>query len=413
MLTDVQCKNATCPPGKKRARLTDAAGLYLEISPSGTKRWFVKLYKDGKESRLALGSYPDVSLTAVRKKRDAAKMQKAEGIDPIQARKVDKLRERVSGDNTLEATGREWLELHRLEWSATHYTRERRNLEKDLFPYLGTRDIGSIEPIELLAAIKRVEDRGVSDVPHRVLITSRGVWQYAVATARSQRDITQDIKKALKPHLKQNHPAIINPAELGELLRASDAYRGGPIIRMALRVGVILFQRPGNLRTMRWQDLDLERALWVIPSEDMKRTKTQKINGQAHQVPLPRQALEGLLELHPLTGGGEYVFPGLRDRKAPMSEAGVNAALHAMGYKGRHCWHGYRATGRTLIRQVLKFDPDVIEAQLAHKGQITHGGAYDRATFIDERAVMLQSWADYLDKLRKGADVIPLPQRAA
>ena len=311
---------------------------------------------------------------------------------------------------TLEATAREWLELHRLEWSDTHYVREKRNLEKDLFPFLGARDIGKIEPIELLAAIKRVEDRGVSDVPHRVLLTARGVWQFAVATARATRDITGDIKKALKPHIKENHPAITNPIELAELLRASMAYRGGPVMRVALRMAAILFQRPGNLRTMRWTDVEMETALWHIPSEDMKRTKAQKINGQAHTVPLPRQAVAFLQELHPLTGDGEYVFPGLRDRKAPMSEAGVNAALHAMGYKGRHCWHGYRATGRTILRQVLKYPADVIEAQLAHKGQITHGGAYDRATHVEERGEMLQAWADYLDKLAAGADVIQLKQ---
>lgn len=412
MLTDAKCKNARCPSENKRLRLTDSAGLYLEISPSGTKRWFVKLYKDKKESRLALGSYPAVSLLAARKKRDAAKLQKAEGIDPIQARKIEKMRERVGGDSTLEATAREWLELHRSEWSDTHYIRERRNLEKDLNPYLGARNIGEIQPIELLAAIKRVEERGVTDVPHRVLLTARGVWQFAVATARADRDITGDIKKALKPHVKSNFPAITDPIELGELLRASNAYRGGPVVRVALRMAAILFQRPGNLRTMRWRDLDLEEGLWAIPSEDMKRTKAQKLNGQPHVCPIPRQAVALLKDLHQLTGGGEYVFPGLRDRKAPMSEAGVNAALHAMGYKGRHCWHGYRATGRTILRQVLKYPADVIEAQLAHRGQITHGGAYDRATHVEERDDMLQVWADYLDKLAAGADVIQLKKTA-
>lgn len=179
-------------------------------------------------------------------------------------------------------------------------------------------------------------------------------------------------------------------------------------MRVALRMAAILFQRPGNLRTMRWVDIDLAGGAWAIPSEDMKRTKSQKINGRPHVVPLPRQAVALLKDLHPLTGGGDYVFPGLRDRRVPMSEAGVNAALHAMGYKGRHCWHGYRATGRTILRQVLKYPADVIEAQLAHKGQITHGGAYDRATHIEERGEMLQVWADYLDKLAAGAEVIPM-----
>lgn len=408
MLTDPQCKNAVCPPEKVRLRLSDKEGMYLEVSPTGSKRWFWKYRAGGKEYRLALGSYPGVPLAEARRKRKAAADQKAGGIDPIQARKAAKLSDVLVGGLTLEAVGRDWLELHRLEWSETHYVREKRNLEKDLFPYMGERKIETIRPIELLAAIKRVEERGVSDVPHRVLLTARGVWQLAVATGRAERDITGDIKKAVKPHITKNHPAITEPAELAELLRASMAYRGGPVMRVALRMAAILFQRPGNLRTMKWVDVDLERGMWSIPSEDLKRVKAQKINGQPHAVPLPKQAVTLLKELHSLTGVGEYVFPGLRDRKAPMSEAGVNAALHAMGYKGRHCWHGYRATGRTILRQVLKYPVDVIEAQLAHKGQITHGGAYDRATHIEERGEMLQAWADYLEKLAAGGEVIEM-----
>lgn len=412
MLTDAQCRNATCPPDKKRARLTDSAGLYLEVSPAGSKRWFQKIYKDGKESRIGLGSYPAVSLTAARRAQTAVKLQKANGLDPIHERRVERLRAQVAGDRTFEGVALEWFEQQRSVWSESHCIREERNLRKDLFPFLGARPIASIEPIELLAAIRRVEERGVTDTPRRVLLTARGVWRFAVATARAPRDITGDIQGALKPHTKKNHPAITDPAELAELLRASMAYRGGPVVRVALRLAAVLFQRPGNLRMMRWVDLDLQRGVWTIPSEDMKRTKAQKVNGQAHVVPLPRQALALLKDLHPLTGDGEFVFPGLRSRKTPMSEAGVNAALHAMGYKGRHCWHGYRATGRTILRQVLKYPADVIEAQLAHKGQITHGGAYDRTTFVDERGSMLQEWADYLDKLAAGAEVLEFKKRA-
>jgi len=408
MLTDAKCRNATCPPDKARARFTDAAGLYLEASPAGSKRWFWKMYADGKESRLALGSYPDVSLTAARKARDAAKLQKSEGIDPLQARQVEKLKASVGSGDTLAATASDWLERGKPNWSATHYVRENRNITKDLMPYLGKRAIASIKPIELLAVIQKVEERGALDVAHRVLITAHGVWCHAVATGRAERDITPDIKPALKPHIKENLPAITDPVKLGELLRASEAYNGGPIVRAALKLAPILFQRPGNLRTMRWADMDLEKALWSIPSEDMKRTKAEKINGQPHVVPLPRQAVAVLHDLHKLTGEREYVFPGLRDWRTPMSEAAVSAALHAMGYKDVHTWHGYRATGRTIWRQVLKYPKDVIEAQLAHTGQITHGGAYDRATHTDERAEMLQVWADYLDKLAKGADVIPI-----
>ena len=406
MLTDAKCRNATCPPDKARARFTDAAGLYLEISPAGSKRWFWKTYSDGKEGRLALGSYPAITLRAARKARDAAKFQKDSGINPVQARQVEKLKASVGTGDTFAATAGDWLARGKPNWSDTHYVRELRNITKDLTPYLGKRTMSGIVPIELLAVIQKVEERGALDVAHRVLMTAHGIWCHAVATGRATIDITPSIKKALKPHIRENLAAITDPIELGELLRASEAYKGGPIVRAALKMAAMLFQRPGNLRTMRWADLNLDAGLWSIPSEDMKRTKSEKLNGQAHVVSLPRQAVEILRDIHHLTGGGEYVFTGLRDHKAPMSEAAVSAALAAMGFKGRHTWHGYRATGRTILRQVLKFPADVIEAQLAHTGQITHGGAYDRATHLEERTPMIQTWADYLDKLATGGDVI-------
>ena len=413
MLTDAKCRNATCPAERKQARFSDSGGLYLQVSPAGSKRWFLKYRMDGKEKQLALGSYPAVSLADARKARDAAKLQKAQGADPVQTRQFEKLKASVGSGDTLSAVAADWLELNKPNWSDTHYVREERNLRKDVLPFLGARAIADIRPVELLAIIQKIEARGSPSVPGRVLITSHGVWCHAVATGRAERDITTDIKKALKTHIKGNFPAIIDPKELAELLRASLAYRGGPVVRAALMMAPMLFQRPGNLRTMRWADLDRDAGLWTIPSADMKRRKEEKQNGQPHVVSLPRQALALLEGLHPLTGHGEYVFPGLRDHSAPMSEAGVNAALHAMGYKGRHCWHGYRTTGRTILRQVLKFPVDVLETQLAHKGQITHNGAYDRATHLEERTDMLQVWADYLDKLAAGADVIQLPRRSA
>lgn len=400
-----QVKHSGRSAGDKHS---DGGGLYLHVTATG-KYWRLAYRFGGKQKTLALGVYPAVGLAKARKAREAAREQLAGGVDPSAAKRAARTAQVVAATNTVEAVGRQWLALQKDNWSATHYVREERNLRKDVFPYLGARAIGDIEPPELLAVLRKVEARGALDVAHRVLLTSRGVWQHAVATGCAQRDITQDIRKALKPHLRRNLPALTEPNEVGELLRASDAYQGGPVVRAALALAPILFQRPGNLRTMRWADVDLERGLWRIPSEDMKRTKAQKVNGQAHVVPLPRQAVAILRNVQPLTGSREYVFPGFRDPTAPMSEAGITAALHAMGYKGRHSWHGYRATGRTILRQMLKFDVDVIEAQLAHRGQITHGGAYDRATHVGERATMLQAWADYLDKLRAGADVVPLP----
>lgn len=407
-LADTKLRKLTTP-GKH----ADGGGLYLEVTAAGGRYWRMKYRFGGKEKRLAFGVYPTVGLKEAREQREAAKQALARGEDPGAMKKAAKASAETAAANTVLAVGLDWLATQKDGWSLTHYDREARNLNKDVFPYLGKRAIRDIEPPELLKVIRKVEERGALDVAHRVLLTSRGVWQHAVANGHADRDITQDIKKALKPHLKRNLPAITDPAQLGALLRASDAYQGGPVVRAALAVAPILFQRPGNLRVMRWADLDLEAGLWSIPSMDMKRTKVQKINGQAHIVPLPRQVLATLAELQPLTGHREYVFPGFRDPTKPMSEAGVNAALHALGYKDVHTWHGYRATGRTILRQVLKFPVDIIEGQLAHKGQITHGGAYDRAQHVEERTDMLQVWADYLDKLRAGADVIPLHRRPA
>ena len=241
MLTDAECKNATCPQEKKRARLACSGGLYLEISPAGSKRWFWKYRKDGKEARMALGSYPDVGPKAARKARDAAKENKSEGVDPVLARQVEKLKSTVGTGDTLAATASDWLARGKPNWSDTHYVRESRNITKDLIPYLGKRAIADIKPMELLAVVQKVEERGALDVAHRVLLTAHGVWCHAVATGRAPIDITPSIKKALKPHIRENLPAIIDPVELGELLRASEAYKGGPIVRAALKMAAMCF----------------------------------------------------------------------------------------------------------------------------------------------------------------------------
>lgn len=407
MLTDAQCRNAACPPDKKQSKLYDAGGLFLEVSPAGAKRWFLKYRADAKEKKLALGSYPTVTLTAARKARDAAKLQKSDGIDPVQARKVEKLRSTTPDTDTFKVTALEWYAIKMDSWSSHYAIREKRNLEKDLFPFLGARRIGDIEAIELLATVRRVEERGALDVAHRVLTTAGQVWRYAVATGRCQRDVSADIRGALKPHHGKHFAAITDPVKLGELIRAIRGYQGGPIVRAALQLAPLLFQRPGELRAAAWAEFDLDAAMWTIPAVRMKRSVDGKRNGDPHQVPLPTQAVEILRKLHPITGHSALCFYGERSHDRPISDNTLRAALGTLGYgPDVQSVHGFRATARTLLAEELGIDPLVIEAQLAHAVKDANGRAYNRTQYMKHRATMMQQWADYLDKLAAGGDVI-------
>lgn len=409
MLTDAQCKNATCPADRRQARFSDSGGLYLQVSPAGSRRWFLKYRSNGVEKQLALGSYPAVSLSAARKARDAAKLEKAAGNDPVQVRKVAKLKARAVESDAFKATALEWYGKHKSRWSEHYAIRELRNLEKDLFPHFADRAIGEIEPIELLAALRRVEERGALDVAGRVLVTARSVWRYAVATARARRDITADLKGALTPHKKRHFAAITDPKKLGELVRVIRGYQGGPIVRAALQLAPLLFQRPNELRGAAWTEIDLDAALWTIPAARMKRRKEGKETGPPHLVPLPRQAVEILRGLHAYTGRGVMVFPGERSHERPISDNTLRAALLTLGYGPTvQTVHGFRATARTMLAEQLEAEPLVIEAQLAHQVKDVNGRAYNRTQYLKQRGVMMQQWADYLDKLAMGADVLPI-----
>ena len=413
MLTDAKCRNAVCPPDRKQARFPDSGGMYLQVSPAGSKRWFLKYRVGGAEKQLALGSYPGVTLTAARKARDAAKLQKSEGIDPLQARKVEKLKAITPAGDTFKATAEEWYAMKLDSWSSHYAIREKRNLEKDLFPFLGSRRVGEIEAIELLATVRRVEERGALDVAHRVLTTAGQVWRYAVATGRAKYDVSADIKGALKPHHGKHFAAITDPVKLGELIRIIRSYQGGPIVRAALQLAPMLFQRPGELRAAAWAEFDLDAALWTIPAARMKRRVDGKKNGDPHLVPLPVQAVEILRKLHTLTGHGTLLFPGERSHDRPISDNTLRAALLTLGYgPDVQSVHGFRATARTILAEVHDIDPLVIEAQLAHAVKDANGRSYNRTTYLKHRATMMQQWADYLDKLARGADVIPIKAAA-
>lgn len=403
VLTDKQCKNASCAPDKLRARLTDGGGLYLEVSPKGSKRWFWKLYAGGKETRMALGSYPEVSLADARRARDAARLAKDAGVNPIQKRKTERLRAIAAAGTSFREVALEWHGKHAHTWSEGHSLRYKRQLEADLFPWLGDRKIADIDAAELLGTLRKIEARGALEMADRALMLCRQVWNYAIATGRAERDITTALKGALAPYRGKHFAAITDPKQLGVLLQAIEHYRGGPIVRAALKLAPMLFQRPGELRAAAWAEMDLEGGLWTIPAARMKREKAGKESGEPHLVPLPRQAISVLGELHRYTGRGTLVFPGERSRDRPISENSVRTALISLGYgSDLQTWHGFRATARTMLAERLHWDPLVIEAQLAHAVRDANGRAYNRTTYLDRRREMMQAWADYLDLLREG-----------
>jgi len=407
MLTNAECKNATCPPDKKRERLACSGGLYLEVSPAGSKRWFWKYRKDGKEGRMALGSYPEVGPKDAREARDAARQQKADGRDPVQVRKVEKLKASRTDGDTFKTVALEWYAKQAPQWSAGHAERSLRQLERDLFPWIGNRPMREIHAMELLAALHKVEERGAVETADRVLMLARQVWEYWLPTTTStQRNVTEGLKARLTPYRGKSFAAIVEPVRFGELLRAMKAYKGGPIVRTALQLAPLLYQRPGNLSMMEWTELDLDAALWVIPSMKMKRTKQEKEQGDAHTVPLPVQAVALLRSLQPLTGHGRYVFPGERSHDRPISDNSVRSALYALGFGKEHTWHGFRASARTMLVDQLNLDPLAIEANLAHAVKDANGRSYNRTQYLKQRFDQIQQWADYLDKLVAGAEVL-------
>ncbi len=414
MLTDAQCRNALCPPDKKQARFADSGGMYLQVSPAGSKRWFLKYRIAGAEKQLALGSYPAVSLSDARKARELAKAQKSEGLDPVATRKVEKLKATLPDGVTFKAVAAEWYDKQSPQWSASHADRSLRQLERDLYPWLGDRPIAEIHAMELLAVLQKVEERGAVETADRVLMLARQVWDYWLPTAKvAQRNITEGLKKRLTPYRGNTFAAIVEPLQFGELLRAMLAYKGGAIVRTALQLAPLVYQRPGNLRQMEWAELDLDAALWTIPSMKMKRTKAEKERGDPHVVPLPTQAVALLRELQPVTGHNRFVFPGERSHERPISDNSVRSALYALGFGKAQTWHGFRASARTMMVDQLNLDPLAIEANLAHAVKDSNGRSYNRTQYLVQRFQQIQTWADYLDKLRKGGDVIPMPTRAA
>lgn len=408
MLTDTACKNAICPAGKTRLRLTDSGGLYLEIAPSGSKRWFAKYRFVGKEKRLALGSYPEVPLKAARAGRDAARKTRETGADPVQTRKAELIAKRVSAAVTFKTVTEEYHEKKASDWSKVHAAQFLRCCEKDLFPWIGALPLRDISAPILLDTLRRVEARGATQLVRDLREFAGQVFMYGIHTGKCEGNPARDLVGAFKTHTVKHMAAVLTPAKAGELMRGMASYQGQPTTKVALLLSALLFQRPGNIRSLEWAWIDLDGAMLTIPAEAMKRAKAGKLNGRPHLVPLATQAVTALRDIQPLTGHGRYVFQSLRSGDKPMSENTVNAALRGMGYsKDEMTAHGFRAMARTImVENIAGIDPDVIEAQLAHGKSGPLGSAYDRAEYMTKRKSLMQTWADYLDQLRIGAKVI-------
>jgi integrase len=431
LLTDKTIKAAlkAAEVSGKARKLSDGAGLVLEARPTGAGWWRLRYWRDGREGMLSLGTYPETGLRDARDKRDAARRLIAAGGDPSAARKVekaDRAQQRqaqaladagLPGPGTFEHVAREWLAtIHEGKVSEGHSARTRIRLEQDAFPWLGRRPIAEIEAPELLQCLRKIEARGAIETAHRVKNACGQVFRYGVAIGACQRNPAADLQDALKPVQSRHHAAIVEPKEAGALLRDVLAYEGHPVTRAALQLSALLLLRPGELRQMEWAWVDLDGAMLTVPPEVMKRKKAEKRDGPPHLVPLAPQAVAIMRELQPLTGGEgrRYVFPSLLTGERCMSENTVRGALRRMGYGNDDMTaHGFRAMARTMIAERLGVAPDVIEAQLAHAVGDSLGRAYNRTQFVEQRRDMMGKWADYLDRLREGAQVIRMPERAA
>ncbi|NBV74756.1 MAG: DUF4102 domain-containing protein [Methylococcaceae bacterium] len=403
-LTDVSVKAAK-PLLDKSYKLADEKGMYLLVHPNGSKYFRLKYRFAGKEKTLALGVYPELTLKQARDKRDHARKQLSDGIDPGELRKAIK-QSRVDSDvNGFEVVAREWGQKMVSKWEEKN-NRSKRMLERNVFPWIGKKSIDDISPVEIMDCLRRVESRGTVNTAHRVLQICGQVFRYAVATGRANRDITPDLRGALKPAKGQHFASITDPIKVAELLRAIDGYQGSFPTACALKIAPMVFVRPGELRSMQWQDINIESSEW--------RYLVTKTESQ-HIVPLAKQVREILIELQPLTGRGKFVFPSERTPNGDrcMSENTLNAALKRLGYgKDVMTAHGFRAMARTILDEVLQFRPDFIEHQLAHAVRDPNGRAYNRTAHLAERKKMMQAWADYLDNLKAGAVVLPFKNQA-
>ncbi|SEQ45402.1 tyrosine-type recombinase/integrase [Giesbergeria anulus] len=413
-LTDTFIKNVKHSGKPAGDKYSDGGGMFLHVKAVG-KYWRMAYRMHDKQKTLYIGVYPAVSLAQARKARDTAKEQLAQGIDPSTAKQEDKHAAKVAATNTYEAVAREFHQLKAPSWSESHAHKWLRMNELYLFPVLGTRPLEKIKAKDVLAALRKVEAKGILSTAHDLQQMAGQVFRYAVQTGRIEQNPVPDLKGALQPHVAKHFAAVTEPAQVGALLRAIDGYTGLPTTVAALQLAALFFQRPGNIRAMEWAWIDFDKAMLTIPPADMKRTRHEKVNGKPHYLPLAKQAITILRALQPLTGSGRYVFPGARSTSRPMSDNTINAALKRLDFgSDDHVAHGFRAMARTMLAERMTgIDANMVEAQLAHGKSGPLGSAYDRAEYMEQRRAMMQTWADYLDRLRTGADIIPLHSKAA
>ncbi|AKH67711.1 Integrase [Spongiibacter sp. IMCC21906] len=392
-LTDPAVKLAK--PKDKPYRLTDGEGMYLEVSPKGGKYWRMKYRFGGKEKRLSIGVYPTTSLKKARQLREQARRQLSDGIDPSALKQITKLVSSTAAANSFKVVALEWFAKQKPTWAESHWSKVDRMMERDLFPYLGTRPLNEITPPELLAVLRKIESRGALESAKRTKQIAGQIFRYGVATGRCERDPAQDLNGALATPVKKHFAAITEPKAVGALLNALEGYQGTAVVRAALRIAPLTFVRPGELRKAKWAEIDFDKAEWRY---FVTKTKSE------HIVPLSTQAIDILRELQPLTCRSEYVFPSARTLSRPMSNNAVLSAMRRMGIdKDEMCGHGFRAMARTILDEELQFRPDWIEHQLAHAVKDVHGRAYNRTAHLTERKKMMQAWANYLDNLKAQA----------
>lgn len=407
-LTDIAVRNAK--PRAKPYKMGDSAGLFLLVQPSGGKLWRLKYRVDGREKKLGFGTYPEVSLSDARKRRDEARSLIAEGKDPSREKQKAKARSRLSAENTFAGIAAEYCEKRKRDgekgWAQATATRSEYLLSL-LAPGIGRLPINEIEPADVLAAIRKIETKGNLSSAQRTLQLASMVFRYAVATARLGSDPTRDLRGALTAPKVTHYGAITDAKRAGELLRAIDGYEGQGLTKLAMQLAPHVFVRPGELRHAEWSEIDLNAALWTIPAEKMKMRKP-------HVVPLSRQAAELFKQVWQASGPTGYVFPSIRTRTRPMSENTINAGLRRLGYSSDEMTaHGFRAMASTLLNESAKWHPDAIERALAHADEDRVRAAYHRGAHWKERVEMAQWWSDYLDQLRIGADIVRLPKKEA